>query len=149
LFSWIDSQRVGRIEICQVGLQVWIENTDGDKIVKSAIGMVTKTFGKIGKGRGLRTLLHHNTLYSPASTFIKHGILSICCEILYKSSIPSDGTPQFSTQIGKKEWSLYQEGFTGPCIIEVGDQKFEVGKKRLMARSIVFDRMFKSEMKEA
>jgi len=135
---------LGEAKSVELVYKVWIENTNGNKI-----GMYTDTFYKSQIGGSVFSLLHHDNLYSPASNFIKHDILFICCEIRYKSSIPSDDTPEFAAKIAEKEWLFYQEGFTGPCIIEVGDQKFEIDKKKLMAHSPVFDRMFKSGMKEA
>jgi len=136
---------LGKAKSVELELKLWIENTNGDKFVAPEIGMETGVFNKIGEGSTFSEFAHHGQLYPPESTFIKHDIAFICCEILYRSSIPSDGTSQFAAEIDEKEWSLHQEGFTGPCIIEVGNQKFEVEKKKLMAHSIVFDRMFKSE----
>lgn len=140
---------LGEAKSVDLSYKLWIENTDGSKIVEPGIGMLTRAFSQIGIGWGWDEFVHHDKLYSLTNPFIKHDIAFICCEILYNSSIPSDGTPQLATTTDEKEWALHQEGFTGLCIVEVGDQKFEVEKKRLMAHSIVFDRMFKSGMKEA
>jgi len=141
---YLNSSDLDEMKSVELSYKFWIENADGDQISKEISKVYTRVFDTIGKGRGFPKFVHHDKLYPPASTFIKHDILFTCCEILFRSSIPSDGTPQLTTKIGKKEWSLYQEGFTGLCIIKVSDQKFE----RLMAHSIVFDRMLKSGTKE-
>jgi len=106
--------------------KLWIENTDGDKILNPISGLYTSVFNQIGEGRGRSEFVHQDQLYSPASTFVKNDTIFICCEIL-----------------------LLPQEFKDPCIINAGNQYFQVDKQKLMSQSAVFERIFKSGIQEA
>jgi hypothetical protein len=128
--------------------KLWIENTDGTKIPDPTSGMSTHKFEKIDIGWGWSEFAHHDRLYSEENSFVKHDMIFLCCEVQLLPPETIEVNSQSEADIKKKEWALYQEGYKDSCVIQVGDQKFPIEKKKLMTISAVFERIFKSEVQK-
>jgi len=128
--------------------KLWIENTNGEKLVHLNSEIIIHTFYRVNEGYGWHMFVHKDQMYSPANTFVKHDTIILCCDVRMLKPKVSEDNSKLAVEIQKSEWEFYEQGFKGSCMIKVNGQEFQIDKKKLMAHSPVFESMFKSGTQE-